>query len=54
MAKEEKEIKKLIEKMNKKGKTINEIDQELVQGVGLSPEYSWEMIKKTLKLKEVV
>jgi hypothetical protein len=54
--KELNEIKKTIEKMNKKGKSLDEIDETLVYDIGLSPEYSWKLIKKTLglKLKRVV
>jgi hypothetical protein len=47
-------IKKEILKMDKKGKSIDEIDEVLVYDMGFSPEYSWKLIKSTLKLKEKV
>jgi hypothetical protein len=47
-------VEKEILKLNKQGKSIDEIDEHLVYGMEFSPEYSWEMIKKTLKLKQKV
>ena len=52
----EEEVAKIIKRMDKEGKTIDEIDEVLVYDVQVSPEFSWKMIKNTLglKLKKVV
>jgi len=50
----EKDISKIIKKMNKQGKTINEISNMLVYDVQISPEFAWKMIRKTLKLEKVI
>ena len=44
-------IKREILKMDKSGMGLDDIDEVLVSDMGFSPEYSWKMIKSTLKLK---
>jgi hypothetical protein len=48
------EITKMIKKMDKQGKNINEISNRLVYDVQISPEFAWRMIRKTLKLNKVI
>jgi len=50
----EKDISKMIKKMNKQRKTINEISNMLVYDVQISPEFAWRMIRKTLGLRQII
>jgi hypothetical protein len=48
------EISKIIKKMDKKGKTFDEISDHLVYNVQISPEFAWRMIRKTLGLRQII